>query len=256
MGFSSISIGQNKPTSIIKTKSSIISSSQCMVDKTRNRSIPIQTYVDKKIKDKAISDEIHMPVVIINHGYGVRNTEYSSIANYLASQGYFVISIQHDLNTDSPLSRTGNLYQRRKPLWDRGVLNLLFIEKVLATQYPFLNFTKVILVGHSNGGDISMLFAKQYPHLVQSVISLDSLRMPFPRDSKFPILSIRANDTNADPGVLPDRRDYRKLKMTIVRFNEAKHIELCDRGNKSIQNKINFVISNFLNKRRSQGFYY
>ena len=192
-----------------------------------------------------------MPVVIINHGYGAKNTEYSSIANYLARQGYFVISIQHDLNTDSPLSRTGNLFQRRKPLWDRGVLNILFVEKALASQYRFINVNNVILVGHSNGGDISMLFAKQYPHLVQSVISLDSLRMSFPKNSKFPILSIRANDTIADPGVLPDKRDYRKLNMTIIRFNEAKHIELCDRGSKTIQNHINLVINNFLNDTRN-----
>ena len=39
----------------------------------------------------------HLPVVMISHGYGVKNTEYSFIANSLAEQGYHVISIQHDL---------------------------------------------------------------------------------------------------------------------------------------------------------------
>ncbi|MCP0912921.1 MULTISPECIES: hypothetical protein [Legionella] len=101
-----------------------------------------------------------------------------------------------------------------------------------------------------------MLFAKQYPYLVQSVISLDSLRMPFPRNSKFPILSIRGNDTNADPDVLPDQRDCGGLNMTIVKLNEAKHIELCDRGNKTIQNQINLIIGSFLNKITSLNNFY
>lgn len=246
MSFPPVSIGQNKFKPIVDTPNKIISSSQNMFDATRNRLIPTQTYLNKNNINKIISEKHHMPVVIINHGYGAKNTEYSSIANYLAKQGYFVISIQHDLDTDPPLVRTGNLYQRRKPLWDRGVLNILFVEQALTSQYPFINFNKIILIGHSNGGDISMLFAKNYPHLVQAVISLDSLRMPFPRDNTFPILSIRANDTIADPGVLPDQKDYRKLDMTIVKLNQAKHIELCDRGNLAIQQEINAAIDNFL----------
>ena len=63
-------------------------------------------YEDKKQTD--------LPVVIINHGYGAKNTEYSFIANVLADKGYFVISIQHDLESDAPLPRTGNLFERRK----------------------------------------------------------------------------------------------------------------------------------------------
>ena len=52
-----------------------------LFDSKRNRAIPIAIYLDEK-KEK-------LPVVIINHGYGAKNTEYSFIANALAAGGYF-----------------------------------------------------------------------------------------------------------------------------------------------------------------------
>jgi pimeloyl-ACP methyl ester carboxylesterase len=35
------------------------------------------------------------------------------------------------------------------------------------------------MVGHSNGGDISMFFAKLYPDQINKVVTLDNLRVPF-----------------------------------------------------------------------------
>jgi pimeloyl-ACP methyl ester carboxylesterase len=35
------------------------------------------------------------------------------------------------------------------------------------------------MVGHSNGGDISMYFAKRYPEMIKKVVTLDKLRVPF-----------------------------------------------------------------------------
>ncbi len=52
--------------------------------------------------------------MIINHRYGVKNTEYSFIANKLASLGYFVVSIRHDLETDKLHPKTGSLFERRR----------------------------------------------------------------------------------------------------------------------------------------------
>lgn len=49
-----------------------------------------------------------------------------------------------------------------------------------------------------------MLFTTIHPELVEKVISLDSLRMPFPIKNYVPILSLRANDTKADKGVIPE----------------------------------------------------
>jgi hypothetical protein len=174
------------------------------------------------------------------HGYSVKNTEYAFIANALAARGYFVVSIQQDLKSDPALPKTGNLFQRRKPLWERGVQNILFTIAELKKTNPNLDLNKVILIGHSNGGDISMMFTKAHPELVEKVISLDSLRYPFPIRTHTPILSLRANDTQADDGVLP------KSGATIIPLEAAKHIELCDRGPSEVKQQIIDFVSKFM----------
>lgn len=206
-------------------------------DENRKRSIPVEVLaLGKSIVQTDINT---LPVVIISHGYGVKNVEYSYLASALAAQGYLVASIQHDLEDDVPLAKTGSIYERRRPMWERGTQNIMFVLMTVKAKYPGLNAKKVILIGHSNGGDISMLFAEQHPELVSKVISLDSLRYPFPRNS-IPILTIRANDTQADPGVLPEK------DVKIINLQEAKHIDMCDRGPDKVKNEVVKHIEKFL----------
>lgn len=201
-----------------------------LFDLGRQRSIPIQIY-------KPASEITHLSAVVINHGYGVKNTEYSFIAEPLCQKGYLVICIQHDLPEDPELPRTGNLFERRKPLWESGVQNILFVLSELA------NTQKIILIGHSNGGDISMLFTTIHPELVEKVISLDSLRMPFPIKNHVPILSLRANDTKADKGVIPESG------AMIIELKNAKHIDMYDSGPEEIKREIMFLIDMFLKEK-------
>lgn len=132
------------------------------------------------------------------------------------------------------------MFQRRKPLWERGVQNILFMIAELKKTDPNLELDKVILIGHSNGGDISMMFAEVHPELVEKLISLDSLRYPFPIKNHIPILALRANDTQADDGVLP------KSVATIVPLENAKHIDLCDRGPSEVKQKIIDLVEKFI----------
>ena len=205
-----------------------------LFDSKRNRVIPLVIYQDEKEEKK--------PIIIINHGYGVKNNEYAFIANALAVRRYFVVSIQHDLETDKPFPRTGNLFKRRKPLWERGVQNILFTISELKKTNPNLDFDKVILVGHSNGGDISMMFADKYRGKVSKVISLDSLRYPFPSEKGIPILHFGANDRKADSGVVQGK------EVQTINIEGAKHIDLCDRGGSRINEKILKSIVQFLNR--------
>lgn len=225
----------------------VIQQSYRLQDRARNRVVPIEVYVSHLSQRKAKDKHYNLPVVIINHGYGVRNTEYSFLAKELAAQGYYVVSIQHDLKTDPPLARTGDLFARRKPLWKRGVLNILFVMSELHRIQSNLNINKIILIGHSNGGDIAMLFAREHPRLVEKLISLDSLRMPFPRNAISPILSLRANDTQADTGVLPNDKEAKQLGIVIIKLEKSKHIDLCDRGGVKTHKKINQFTFKFLN---------
>lgn len=204
-----------------------------LFDIGRQRSIPIQIY-------KPASGITHPSAIVINHGYGVKNTEYSFIAKPLCQKGYLVICIQHDLPEDPELPRTGNLSERRKPFWESGVQNILFVLSDLANTQKNVNLQKIILIGHSNGGDISMLFTSIHPELVEKVISLDSLRMPFPTKDHIPILSLRANDTKADRDVIPENG------ATILELKNAKHIDMYDSGPEEIKNEIVFLIDMFL----------
>jgi beta-lactamase class D/predicted esterase len=205
-------------------------------DSKHERIIPIAIYSNKEN-----SKNHQLPVVIINHGYGVKNTEYSFIASNLAAKGYYVISIQHDLDGDPALPRTGNLYELRMPFWERGVKSLSFAIEKISKDNSKLNMSKVILIGHSNGGDISMMFADKYPNKVKKVISLDSLRYPFPTGSN--ILSLRAKDTSADIGVLT-----KNTNAEIIQMNNAKHIDMYDAGPNDVKAEIIEHINDFLQK--------
>lgn len=220
-----------------------------LFDKTRKRAIPVVLYVSDESQGKADAGIIKLPVAIINHGYTIKNTEYSFLANALAASGYFVVSIQHDLPTDPPLAKIGNIFERRKPLWERGSDNIFYVMKALSRTKSHVDFTKATLIGHSNGGDIALFFASIHPELAAKIISLDNLRMPFPKSGQSPILSIRANDTKADFGVLPTPETQKKLAITITPIHEAKHIDLCDRGSPALQQTINKLVLKFLNKK-------
>lgn len=203
-----------------------------MFDKTRGRNVPVVIYQ---------GETINKPVVIISHGYGVKNTEYSFIAQALAAHGYFVVSIQHDLVTDVR-PKTGTLWERRKPFWERGVQNILFVMNELQKIEPQLDLDKVILIGHSDGGDASMMLAQLYPDRLSKVISLDSRRYPFPRNPTLEILRFGAIDDEPDDGVVPESG------VEVVDVKGARHIDLCDRGSQEIKDEIKKSIIQFLNR--------
>jgi len=204
-----------------------------MFDESRGRNIPVVVYQ---------GETINKPVVIISHGYGAKNTEYSFIAYSLAARGYFVVSIQHDLETDKPLPTTGNLFDRRKPLWERGVQNISFVIGELQKIKPQLDLSKVILIGHSNGGDMLMMFATLHPEMVSKVISLDSRRYPFPRNPKLEILRFGAIDDETDEGVVPESG------VQVIYVQSACHIDLSDRGSPEMKDEIQKSIIKFLDR--------
>ncbi|WP_173236508.1 alpha/beta fold hydrolase [Legionella antarctica] len=213
-----------------------------LFDMNKNRIIPLEIYVT----NKPLNAKIHLkPPVIINHGYTIKNSEYTFIAKALAEEGYFVISIQHDLDTDPTRIQTSSLYEWGKPAWDRGVTNILYVIKKMKAKNPQLDFDQVILIGHSYGGEMVMLFTHNYPEHVAKVISLDNLRMPLPQKDKVPILYLQAKDTRADPGVLPSLEQNR-TNINLISLN-IRHMDMCDRGPQSVQDEINNHIIKFLN---------
>src|SRR5207248_10087487 len=142
-------------------------------------------------------------------------------ANVLAAKGYLVASVQQDLPTDPPLmTKIGLPYVGRLQVYERGEANILFVLGQLKELQPNADYSHLTLVGHSNGGDISMFCAKRHPELVSKVITLDNLRVPFVLDHKLKILSFRSKDPNfkTDPGVLPTPQQAKADGIDIVRL--------------------------------------
>ena len=151
-------------------------------DQSRQREIPIAIYKPtSEVTEK-------QKIVIFSHGYGQNKggdyLAYSYLTEFLATKGFLVVSIQHELSTDSLLPLTGNPQIVRRPVWERGADNILFVINELKKTNPDLDFKHITLIGHSNGGDMTALFPQKYPNIVEKIITLDNRRMALPKSKK------------------------------------------------------------------------
>lgn len=213
-------------------------------DKIRNRSIPVALYLpDQKPANQKI--------IIFSHGYGENKggayKAYSYLTENLASKGYVVASIQHELATDSLLPMTGKPQETRRSNWERGAENILFVLNELKKTKPDLDYKNLILIGHSNGGDMSMLFANKYPDLVDKMISLDNRRMALPRTRQPKIYSLRSSDQPADEGVLPTPEEQKRYGSKIIKLQNTIHKDMTNDANAEQRKEINDYILSFLN---------
>jgi predicted esterase len=219
------------------------------------RPVSVDVAVRRDRQMEATAEMIELPVVILSHGNTVKHTEYSFLANTFAARGYLVISIQHDLETDDPMvTKAGEEYVGRRPQYNRGIFNILFAIDEVKKVYPNADYRKLTMVGHSNGGDISMYFAERHPDLVKKVVTLDNLRVPFVTSGKIRILSFRSKDPvfKADPGVVPDDETCKKAGITVVK-TEFQHNDLSDRGPDQVKTSIQAMVGKFLDDDGSLG---
>jgi len=215
-----------------------------LFDSARHRAIPVALYVPRNIP-------MNKEVVIFSHGYGANqggdNRHYSYLTGNLASKGYFVISIQHELPTDDLIPTTGIPQVVRRPFWERGAENILFVLNAFKKSNPQLDYSHVILIGHSNGADMTALFAQKYPDLVDKIITLDNRRMSLPRTAHPKIYSLRSSDQPADEGVLPTDEEQVRYGMKIIKLPNTTHNDMSDRANPAQRKEINDYIMGFLN---------
>ena len=221
------------------------------VDPLRSdRTVTIDLAVRRDREMESIAEMIDLPVAILSHGNTVKNTEYSFLANVFAARGYMVVSIQHDLETDDPMvTKVGEEFVGRRMQYNRGIFNIMFAVDELKKRYPNADYRRLTLIGHSNGGDISMYFAKLHPNLVKKVVTLDNLRVPFVTDGTVKILSFRSKDPvfKADPGVVPSDEICAKAGIKVVR-TEFQHNDLSDRGPDRVKAAIGASVQAFLDE--------
>jgi hypothetical protein len=219
-----------------------------LLDAARQRPVAVDLAVRRDYELKADGGYWRLPVAIISNGNTVKNTEYSFLANVFAARGYLVASIQQDLPTDPPLvTKIGLPYVGRRGVYEKGEANILFVVAELKKRQPNADYEHLTLVGHSNGGDTAMYFAKHHPELVTKVVTLDNLRVPFVLSNKLKILSFRSKDPNfqTDPGVLPTPQQAKADGIDIVP-TQFQHTWMSDRGPDSAKERIQATLDEFL----------
>ena len=213
-----------------------------LFDKSRNRVIPIAIYTPKY--------KVNKQVVIMSHGYGQNKggdyLAYSYLTENLADKGYFVVSIQHELPTDSLIPTSGIPQIVRRPFWDRGADNILFVIQSLKQLYSELDFKRITLIGHSNGGDMTALFPQKYPNIVSKIITLDNRRMALPRTIIPKVYSLRSSDQPADQEVLPTNEEQKKFNLKIVKLPNTIHNNMDNNANDAQRKEINDYVILFL----------
>ena len=224
-----------------------------LFDAARQRPVSVEITVRHDYETKANLGLWKLPIAIISNGNTVKNTEYWFLANVLAARGYLVASIQQDLPSDPPLmTKVGQPYVGRRGVYVRCEANIMFVLGELRKLQDNADYDHITLVGHSNGGDVSMYVAKQHPELVAKVITLDNLRVPFVLSEHLKILSFRSKDPKfvTDPGVLPTPAQAKARGIDIINTG-AQHTQLSDRGPDSVKEKIQATLDQFLRSSAS-----
>jgi predicted peptidase len=240
-----LSIQVNSSDNSIVSNIKIIVKTFNYYDSVRSRNIPIAIYEPESVNN-------NKKLVILSHGYGKNKSDsylwYSYIAENLASNGYFVVSIQHELSTDSLLPKSGIPQIVRMPFWDRGADNIYFVINKLKNIHTELDFSHITLIGHSNGGDMSVFFQQKYPNIVEKIITLDNRRMALPRINYPKIYSLRSSDQTADENVLPTEDEQNKFGIRIIKLPNTIHNDMNDNANETQRKEINGYLMMFINE--------
>lgn len=215
-------------------------------DASRDRTIPIAIYPPK-------GQKTHNEVVIFSHGYnhneGSPYLGYTFLCKHLAKKGYLVISIQHEDPNDALLVKEGDPKVVRRPNWEKGVKNIDVVIDSLSKKFNWPEMQQFILIGHSNGGDMSALYSDKHPSHISKLITLDHRRYPVARVAHPQLLTLRSSDFTADEGVLPDSTEAASLGMEIVQLSDIKHNDMTDEGTSAQKAEILRHIDHFLSKR-------
>lgn len=218
-----------------------------LLDKVRQREVPIAIYKPKT--DKKTGQQ---KIILFSHGYGQNKggdyLAYSYLTAYLASKGYFVVSIQHELSTDSLIPLTGIPQVVRRPFWERGADNILFVINELKKTNPELDFKHITIIGHSNGADMTALFPQKYPNIAYKIITLDNRRMALPKTKDVKVYSLRSSDQKADEGVLPTEEEQKKFGIKVIKLKNTIHNDMDDHANNEQREEIRNYVMTFLNE--------
>jgi pimeloyl-ACP methyl ester carboxylesterase len=215
-----------------------------LTDSQRGRQVPVELHLPTDARSCTTTQPC--PVAVLSHGYGLRGADYSFITRQLAALGYLVVTVEHALPGDPGLDSNGDMVAQRAAMARAGARNLRVVFDQLAPMQPRFDWRHVLLVGHSMGGDSSALFAVENGAPVAALVSLDNRRSVLPRSDKIKVLSIRASDTTADPGVLPTQAEQARYGTCVVTIAGSRHNDMQDAGSAMLKDRIAHALSTFL----------
>jgi hypothetical protein len=224
-----------------------VANAEEILDKSRDRLILFE--VSFPLNKVSCTPAIKCPVAFLSAGYGVPHTKYSFLVDQLLELGYLVVAIGHELQSDPRISVKGSLFETRSENWVRGARTLDFLKNELQSRYQEYEFNALLLIGHSNGGDISSWLGNGAKPYVKSIVTLDHRRVPLPRSKDIDILSIRGSDFPADTGVLPSEKENIIFGSCIIKIPKYRHNDMSDYGPIWLKEKIVALVTNYLSKR-------
>jgi len=213
-------------------------------DELRNRHIPISiAYPDNA---KVCQPNSPCEVIFISAGYRVPYEKYNFLTSLLTHLNYLVVSIDHELPSDPPLSRTGDLYETRIENWQRGSKTLAFVHDKLSKRFINYDFKQLTLIGHSNGGDISTWLTNKNSSYIKQLITLDHKRVTLPKNKKVKVLSITSPEYPIKKGVLLTNSERKDYGVCVIDIPNSKHMDLTDYGTPIVKEKVIQIVKKFL----------
>lgn len=216
-------------------------------DAERGRNIPISVHLPAN--STLCTTARKCKVTFISAGNRVPYQQYRFISERLNSLGYLTIAVDHELPQDPPLSRTGDLYQTRIENWQRWAATLAFLQQQLPARFAEYDFNQLLLVGHSNGGDISAWLANEGKDYIASIITLDHRRVTLPKSDAVRVLSIRATEYPTAQAVLPTDAEQRQYNGCVLAITDSKHMDLTDYGISLVKQAAAEMVEGFLSEK-------
>ncbi len=189
------------------------------------------------------------PLVILNHGNYVHMTDYTFLTEDLASHGYVVISICHQLNTDvkPPSFWEGRSYSKHGQIIDNLLYVFQWIQKNLKDIFQNkLKLNKIALIGHSMGGNALLMLANRISsmfraseatllpyHLEQTptecIICIDG-EFPPVHKTNIPIFYLLSEERLEHRKTKGTENYLIKEKYNFKHYKGSRHISFMDHG--------------------------